>query len=147
MSAFIVNDKTISAIMQAVFNAGHCREHAVNPWQYQNDPKAYHYVPYALKESQAQANLLKAENVRSVNHCYKHSEAMQTPPFTGDVALSIGALPVGPLQALKLVLCLEYQSCECDDWESTEAYRLLNKYKNILIGRLAGYDRMSWGLA
>lgn len=145
MSCMLINDKTISALLQAVFNAGYSKREAVNPWQYQNDESAYHYVMFALEESQNQANLLKAANVQSYNACYKHNPAMQQPPFTGDVELSIGAPPHGPLQALKLVLFIEYQCCEVEGWASSEACILLNKYKTILISELPGYDRMAWG--
>lgn len=146
MSAFVVNDKTISAILQAAFNAGYPKREAVNPWQYQDDPEAYHYVMNALKTAQQQANLLMAENVRSYNHCYKHREDVSQEPFAGNVVIDLNATPVSVLQALKLIDCLAYQSCECDDWEETEAYKLLNKLRAKLIPALPGYDNEKWGL-
>lgn len=146
MACLLINDKTISALVQAVFNAGYSKREAVNPWQYQNDPKAYHYVMFALEESQKQANLLKAANIASFNECYKHNPDMQEPAFKGDVQLCIGAPPHGPLQAIKLVQFVEYQCCEVEGWENSEACKLLNKYLTVLIPNLPGYDRMSWGL-
>jgi len=146
MSAFVVSDKTISAILQAAFNAERRYNGSVNPWQYQDDPEAYHYVMNALKTAQQQANLLMAENVRSYNHCYKHRSDVSQEPFTGKVVLDLKAAPVSVLQALKLIDCLAYQSCECDNWEKTQAFKLLNKLRGILIPALPGYDNEKWGL-
>ncbi|MNC27024.1 hypothetical protein D3C75_751810 [compost metagenome] len=146
MSAYIVNDSTISAILQAVFNAEkrHCG--LKNPFKVQDDPEAYHYVMNALLTAQAQANMLMAENVRSVNWRYRNSPHIEQSTFVGNVVINLSAEPVSVLQALKLIDCLAYQSCECDDWEKTEAFALLNKFREQLIPALPGYDNEKWGL-
>lgn len=146
MSAYVVNDSTISAILQAVFNAERRYHGLKNPFAVQDDPDAYHYVMNALLTAQAQANMLMAENVRSVNWRYRDSRHIEKSEFVGNVVINLNAEPVSILQALKLIDCLAYQSCECDDWEKTEAYALLNKFRERLIPALPGYDDEKWGL-
>lgn len=148
MSAFVVCDSHISAILQAVFNATkrHTFSGMANPWKYQGDEKAYHYCAFALEESQSQANVLMLENLRSVNWRYRNSPHIEQQPMVGQVQLSLTAEPVSVLQALKLIDCLAYQSCETDNWDETEAYKLLNKYREILIPCLDGYDSAKWAM-
>ena len=72
------------------------------------------------------ANILGAENVRSVNYRYAHNaDAQETfTLFTGK-QIREHAHEVSPVQIVKLCDCLKYQSCETDDYEQTEAYALL----------------------
>jgi hypothetical protein len=91
------------------------------------------------------AAMLLAENVRSVRERYADdvgdydeiiisaSEVLRQP------ALS-------PVVILKLCNCLIYQSCETDDWETTNAYKLLQQIKDAAIRVLPGYDDAPWGL-
>lgn len=148
MSAFVVCDSHISAILQAVFNATkrHTFSGMANPWKYQDDEKAYHYVPFALADYQSQANVLMLENLRSVNWRYRNSPHIEQQSMVGQVQLNLKAEPVSVLQALKLIDCLAYQSNETDDWYSTEAFKLLCKYREILIPCLEGYDDLKWSI-
>lgn len=47
-------------------------------------------------------------------------------------------------QLLKLCDCLEYQSCERDDWYGSAAFRKLNEIRSVLISSLPGYEEGSW---
>jgi hypothetical protein len=51
-----------------------------------------------------------------------------------------------PVQALKAVNCLQYQSCEVDDWEETEAYRFLQNLAACLVAILPGYKEAEWSI-
>lgn len=49
-----------------------------------------------------------------------------------------------PSQLLKLCDCLEYQSCERDDWYDSAAFRKLNDIRSVLISSLPGYEEGPW---
>ncbi len=50
------------------------------------------------------------------------------------------------VQVLKAVLCMDYQSCESDDWESSEAHAILEAIKSAAITSLPGYNEAEWSL-
>ena len=91
------------------------------------------------------AAILLAENVRSVRARYaddigdyeeieiSKSEVLMPKAFT-------------PVTILKLCNCLAYQSCETEDWETTNAYKLLQQIKDAAIRLLPGYEQAPWGL-
>ena len=54
-----------------------------------------------------------------------------------------GRLPT-PVQAIKLVHCYEYQSCEHDGWETSEAHRFTTALLSSLEHSLPGYDDAPW---
>ena len=85
------------------------------------------------------ANTLQAENVRSVNYRYQDSEVATpiTVPFRA-------ALLVNPIDILKMCDCLEYQSCETDDWEQSAAFELLSLIRRAAIRALPGYEKAPW---
>lgn len=90
------------------------------------------------------AQMLMNENYRSVNSRYKEN----------DQPLQIKFKPsfVGPkktIDVIKCCDCLEYQSCETDDYESTDAYKILNRIRKdavLKILKLNGYSDAPWGL-
>jgi hypothetical protein len=123
MSAWIVSNKHLSAILGA---------YALSFQRYQFD---------GLSEERAAelGQLLLDENYRSVNHRYdEHNRgrfrlarrAFRTPPE--------------PVAALKLCMSLDYQSCECDDWNRSEAFYQLRGIVDGLITMLPGYDAAEW---
>jgi hypothetical protein len=58
--------------------------------------------------------------------------------------------PVSLIQALKLCECLDYQSCETDDYFDTHAYKKLQqiaqRITSTLITTLPGYDDAEWSI-
>ncbi|ETB37543.1 hypothetical protein O974_28215, partial [Mycobacterium avium 11-0986] len=42
--------------------------------------------------------------------------------------------------------CYEYQACEPNDWQTTEAYAFCRELHNMLIQVLPGYDPAPWGI-
>jgi hypothetical protein len=143
MSAFTVSDKQVSAILQGVYGKTHG---GANIWSSQDDPKAYHFVLGALETWQEEADILMAENCRSVNWRYRNSHHVDYEVFVGHVKLDLKAEALSPLQVLKLIDCLAYQSCETDDWETTEAFKLLNRYRGMMVCKLPGYDDVKWSI-
>jgi len=91
------------------------------------------------------AAILLAENVRSVRERYADD--------IGDydeieISKSEVLMPkaLSPVTILKLCNCLAYQSCETDDWETTNAHKLLQQIKDAAIRILPGYDEAPWEL-
>lgn len=138
MSAYVVDDKEISAILQGVYGKNHT---GFNVWDCQDDPNSYHYEMNAAKTQQQEANILMRENVRSVNHRYNDKDV-----FQGNVTLDRTAKALPVIHVLKLINHLQYQSCECDDYKKSEAYKLLCNYREALIPKLDGWQEAPWGL-
>lgn len=99
------------------------------------------------------ANILYLENVRSVECRYPDSSADNLPgEFYKPATITVTAQDVcycekyrvSPVAILKMCDCLEYQSCETDDYRSTLAYALLNKIRRAAIHNLPGYDDGPW---
>jgi len=92
----------------------------------------------------AYANILKRENVRSVNARYREDQEFQ--------AVSIPAnetdrtYNLGPVAILKMCDGLEYQSCETEDYERSVGYELLRWIRKAAIRELPGYEDGPWTL-
>lgn len=143
MSAFEVSDKHISAILQGVYGtnfSGH------NIWCRLTEKEPTHEQMALRKQVQQEANMLMAENVRSYQYCYKHRDDVSQKPFKGNVKLDFAAAPLSALAVFKLIDCLEYQSCETDDYTTTEAYKLLCVYRTKLACKLPGYNDEKWSI-
>lgn len=52
--------------------------------------------------------------------------------------------PYSAVQILKLVHCLEYQSCEVEDWEGSLSYGHCLKLREAAICELPGYSQADW---
>lgn len=100
-----------------------------------------------LYEGQAEraaavGQMLWSENWRSVCHRYGEDTNEAAPvyavhrPWFGTF---------DPVQVLKTIACLSYQSCERPDYESTEAHAFLASLKDHAIASLPGYDAAEWG--
>lgn len=50
------------------------------------------------------------------------------------------------VEALKCIHCLTYQSCEHEEWESSEANSALQALTSRVTHSLPGYDAAPWGL-
>ncbi len=49
-----------------------------------------------------------------------------------------------PVEVLKACSCYEYQSCEHDGWERSEAFRLIEAIRHAAIAALPGYEDADW---
>ena len=128
MSAFIVSDTHINALVR------YASRHNV---------RAFHGNPLAMFQvkdnEQAAAELLLAENVKSVNYRYRDNEVMS-------ITYDRGAPILTAIQAIKAAQCLRYQSCECDDFEESIAFKLIEAIIADAIPRLEGYESAEWGI-
>lgn len=128
MSAFIVSDTHINALVR------YASRHNV---------RAFYGNPLAMFQvkdnEQAAAELLLAENVKSVNYRYRDNEVMS-------ITYDRGAPILTAIQAIKAAQCLRYQSCECDDFEESIAFKLIEAIIADAIPRLDGYESAQWGI-
>jgi hypothetical protein len=92
-------------------------------------------------DAEAIAQILRAENIRSVCARYGDDGAADAPYRFRRVPLRA----LDPAAVLKSCDCLEYQSCETDDYHDTLAWRVLNAIRRLAIGHLPGYEKAPWG--
>jgi hypothetical protein len=98
--------------------------------------------------------ILWAENVASVRYRYPDVDTDEMPGTYDDDQPEVTHgytytdRPRQPrptaVQALKLISCLDYQSCEHDGWKDSEAFAILASLKDNLIGCLPGYSDAPW---
>ena len=117
MSAFIVNDTHLSAIVRYA-----CRNN----------------IGRVPGQEQETIDLLHAENVKSVNYRYKENT-----PLTGTVYNAF-ATELTPIEVIKACQCLDYQSYEHPGWGESAACRLLKAIQHHAITNIQGYDAAAW---
>ena len=79
------------------------------------------------------AQILHGQNLRSVNARYNEDNDV-------DIERDRFAPDITPVQVIKAVNCLQYQSCETDDWPETEAYAICQAIIDRAIRHLPGYE-------
>ena len=82
---------------------------------------------------------LWAENYRSVYNRYQGPETALVPTFKHKTTAYLE-----PVELLKLLEGYAYQACECDDWQLTEAYAIVQALQGVAIRRLEGYEEANW---
>ena len=150
MSAYICNPEHIG-ILAAYAATNDC---AIYEWRMSNN----------ILTAQNVAKGLALENIRSVAHRYPNDKDGQRPGpclkdadiveacqvYAGHFAKRMGGVIVmagdvlEPVQVLKLVRSLDYQSCETDDWPMTLAHRQLQWIMGAAINALPGYEDADW---
>ena len=91
------------------------------------------------------ATTLWRENNRSVNYRYRAELGFSTLPELQLAESDIRVLlRIDPVQVLKALDCLEYQSCETPDWRETEAHGIIQSLRSSAIRRLRGFDAAAW---
>ena len=86
--------------------------------------------------------VLLAENERSVMHRYPGGTLDDMPGKIGERSANYYFKPrkAEPVAVLKALDCLDYQSCETDDWQESEAFRVVAAIRDHAISRLPGYE-------
>jgi len=150
MSAYIVNPEHIG-VLAAYAAVNDC---AIYEWRMSDN----------ILTAQNVAKGLVLENIRSVAHRYPNDEDGHRPGpglkdadiieacqiYAGHFAKRLGGVIVmaedvlEPVQVLKLVRSLDYQSCETEDWPMTLAARQLDWIMGEAISRLPGYEDADW---
>lgn len=132
MSAFLVEEATIDVILQFATKRnqyGSLRYFWQGTWR-----------EVTTENADEIGAILWKENTRSVNHRYGEDDA--TPEYRyvmPDIQYSL-------VQVAKCVQCLDYQSCETDDWQETEAYCILQAVNSKILHALPGWEEAKWGV-
>ena len=94
-----------------------------------------------LDTADAVGSMLWLENRRSINHRYDEEE--EDPELY--LYESYGS-PADPVAVLKAIRCFEYQSCEHEGWQTSEAKDFCDSLLYEAIRRLPGYEEAVWGV-
>jgi hypothetical protein len=134
MSAFICNPKQVT-LLAAYYGVGRTK---------------YGHGD-GLEIAQEAARKLWAQNVRSVRHRYPEDDYDSLPgpvPCPINVVVSNADMDAArradPKAILKWCECLAYQSCETDDWRTTEAFDIVEETKDFAIWNLPGFEEIPW---
>jgi hypothetical protein len=99
----------------------------------------------------AVGQMLIDECVKSVSYRYQDDKLTNLPGPTNaywlipyQYQMSWGARMPNPVEALKLISCYEYQSCEHPEWHDSEAKRFCESLRHHMIAMLPGYDDAPW---
>jgi hypothetical protein len=131
MSAYVCDDRHINAIINFAVN------HRVS---FRN-PETKERVFVVPKNASEIGQILRDENVRSVNYRYsKQDQAARFSYVYDPVKIVV------PVQALKALNCLDYQSCETPDWEASLAWRIVQEISGYAVRKLPGYDAAQWDI-
>lgn len=84
--------------------------------------------------------MLWAENFRSVSTRYRDPASNMEAVASYKFRLVLAS----PGHVAKHLACYEYQSCECDDWEDSNARRFCSGLAAELLKRLPGYAETQW---
>lgn len=159
MSAFVVDKAHIDAMVRAglMYSRFGLRWFAV---EYGSDEFDLQRDTRQLEHGTADqvGGMLVAENVVSVAHRYSPAgrigegweDNLDLPGPVDKYYVERYSYPVmggrvpSPVEALKLIDCYEYQSCEHDGWRDSEAKRFCEALRSALIGALPGYEDAPW---
>lgn len=101
------------------------------------------------------AKTLAIANLKSVGDRYEETADQVAQGFggTSDAATYVAACVqqsrrldhgLTSVAAIKMADCLDYQSCEVDNWKHTEAYDLIQAIQGAAHRALPGYDAAPW---
>jgi hypothetical protein len=142
LSAFLCSDESLLVLVHAAMNVPHGLS-----WYWGKREEGYQPSKRAslkrmdYEQADRVLKMLRAENVRSLVHRYP-DDAKEF----GDLAvlhypptLAFQTDPT-PVEVLKTIHCLDYQSCEHDGWPDSEACAFLRSLERAMIRELPGYD-------
>lgn len=162
MSAFMVDKEHIDAIVTiALFGPRGMEGDWERPRWEAHDPRVTEHDAQEYRECVREhdasryavtispdrlGDILWTENERSIEARYPSDHAEM---LTADYCLGYRYQPWSRIglthaEAFKAIDCLEYQSCEHDDWRDSEAKRFLDVLRGALIGTLPGYGAAKW---
>ena len=98
------------------------------------------------------AGVLYSENLRSVAYKYDGCKTIQELPGLIEkpeyIEITTSDLVYrkvrNPVHIIKMCHCLDYQSCETDNWEQTDAYQILQSIIDSATRELPGYEDAPW---
>jgi hypothetical protein len=151
MSAYIVDKNHVIYLVDAAMNSE--RGASTFRW-YSGERPNYNRgeLPKGDYDRAAEvANMLWRENIKSVSHRYPHESSATLPgPIDHETIeprdfRGIRWLNFAPVQVIKACHCFNYQSCEHDAWEASEAKAFIESLISSYCHSLQGYDDAEWG--
>lgn len=132
MSAFILLEKHINTLItSALFASRYGYNFGV---VHNNQYKTYHF-----NDTDILGQILVNQNYKSVNYRYDENEIPYKYHFKYTEAEAI--------QILKACDCYDYQSCETEDYYSTEACAIIERIRRDTISTLPGYNDALWDVS
>jgi hypothetical protein len=134
MSAFVVGREHIAYLVAAATQGGRGVGHCG-------------LIPF--EDSSKVGQMLWDENIASVRYRYPDCTDELPGPIgeTFEYSHRYQHRRCDPVQTLKAISCLEYQSCEHPGWEDSEARKFCERLRHHAIGQLAGYEEASWEIS
>lgn len=133
MSAFLVDPEHINVLIQAGLTR-----------KYPGIGLSWHHLgeSYALEYNTADrvGQMLLDANAASVNHRYDEDE-MYIYSYTQPQHTNWS-----PVEVLKAIHCYQYQACEPDDWNTSEANAFCDALTHYVINKMPGYDQAPWAI-
>lgn len=103
-----------------------------------------------VDDLQRAAEILLAENYRSVYARYpdtRHNPS-KIPGLVAeagkDITFNFVLGDVSAVQILKACQCYDYQACETEDYDQSDAKRIIDRLQSEAIHRLSGYEEAKW---
>jgi len=129
MSAYVVSDKHISAMLTMVNKTVHG-----SPMSYYWNDERINFMGNIQEIGQK----LVDENYKSVNFRYDKDDAPHAFRFE----------PVGmePIQVVRLCHAYNYQACEHKEWEASEAKEIADQIIDCAIRQVPGYEEAAWDI-
>lgn len=149
MSAYIVERKHIAYLVVAMQSKRIRRYSRAFHWYHNGRGKEL--TPYDDGTALEVAQLLWNENIKSIHGRYPDTvESREYPGADDDYEIRPGDVKnlwdeIDPVQLLKSIHCYEYQSCEHDEWKTSEARAIMRALESEAIQALTGYSEAEWG--
>lgn len=122
------------------------------PFRWYHEKESHQLGAHECERAAEVGMMLLLENIKSVSFRYPRDKSSATLPGpVGGEAISrsdfarVAHFSPEPVQVLKSVSCLRYQSCEHPEWETSEAYAFLESLEQSAINALPGYEEAAWG--
>ena len=149
MSAFVVNKTHIDMMVQLALEGPTGRGGmAGSGWGVFYWFHGGKSLPLQPELADATGLMLVSENVTSVKARYQDSREDNLPgpcvPYWSDYKWNGSRQRLSPVEGLSLLSCFEYQSCENEGWEASEAKAFCDALQHRLIGCLPGYSDAPW---
>ena len=132
MSAFILSDTHINLLLTWA-------NRNIRPYTIPVDNGLEELSFGKVDDIQKMAEILRKENVRSVNCRYNETtdpeELKITFHYQSDVTI---------VEIIKACHCYDYQACETDDYPTTDAHRIIDWILDAAIHLLPGYEQAKW---
>jgi|TARA_R100000789_G_scaffold100171_1_gene109042 hypothetical protein len=137
MSAFMVSDKHINTLLTWT-NAN---------YQGRIYTQKKDFDSSNANDLQLMANVLKGENIRSLEARYGNNTAEEMADFEKDILFNFtNGREFKPVEIIKLCNCYDYQSCESDDYDTTTANKIIKSIRACAVSMLPGYDQAKWDI-